>query len=103
VAAAIFGEDGHVEFVGAKAFDRFEKLNNEECDMLSRTTTHTMERATLEVRIRKKRICMAMNPSTTHIIVCSRVRDLPLILRFPTCTMVCNLQDYSPLWSVPTT
>jgi hypothetical protein len=53
VAAAIFGEDGHVEFVGAKAFDRFEKLNNDECDMLSRTTTHTMERATLEVRIRK--------------------------------------------------
>jgi general L-amino acid transport system substrate-binding protein len=48
VSAAIFGEDDKVEFVPVSAFDRFSNLKDDDFDMLSRATTHTMQREVLE-------------------------------------------------------
>jgi general L-amino acid transport system substrate-binding protein len=50
VAAAIFGEDGHVDFFTVSAYDRFFNLLNDEYDMLARATTHTMQRQVFEAR-----------------------------------------------------
>lgn len=50
MAAGIFGVDEKVEYIGVNAYDRFQNLLNGDYDMLSRATTHTMERDVFEVR-----------------------------------------------------
>lgn len=54
VAAGIFGPDNvddRVEYVPVSGFDRWNSLNGGDFDVLARTTTHTMEREVLEVRV----------------------------------------------------
>ncbi|KAL3916111.1 MAG: hypothetical protein SGARI_008028, partial [Bacillariaceae sp.] len=51
VASAIFGPENleyRIEFTPVTAFDRFQDLSDGKFDVLSRTTTHTMEREVLE-------------------------------------------------------
>lgn len=105
MAAAIFGEDGHVEYVPVSAFDRFRKLKEGDYDMLSRTTTHTMERQVLEVRFGCcernggiKRATHSQKPALS-----SRLLAAALVLVFPTCTMVCSSLEYGRTMNVPTT
>jgi hypothetical protein len=56
VAAGIFGPDNlddRVEFVPVSAFERWSFLQDRKYDVLARTTTHTMEREVLEVRMER--------------------------------------------------
>eukprot|EP00934_Nitzschia_sp_Nitz4_P005117 Nitzschia sp. Nitz4//scaffold238_size30058//11696//14318//NITZ4_008000-RA/size30058-augustus-gene-0.16-mRNA-1//-1//CDS//3329543531//5107//frame0 len=49
IAAGIFGDaEDRVEYVLGTAYDRFDQLASGACDVMLRTTTHTMERATAE-------------------------------------------------------